>query len=87
MLNFHFSSTKIFIIVFLGSNPQNEVAFGVYGAPGDFKKDSPVDRKRIIRKVIQDGSPSTPMKVSVAPNPRETDIITVKCCLIALLIS
>ena len=68
------------MVIFLGSNPQNEVAFGVYGSPGDFKKDSPVDRKRIIRKVIQDGNPSTPPKVSVAPHPRETDIIMVKYC-------
>ena len=69
----------------LGSNPQNEVSFGVYGTPGDVAKDSPVERKRVIKKVIQDGSPSVPTKVNTPSHPGESDIVVVSFFLIATL--
>ena len=61
----------------LGSNPQNEVSFGVYGTPGNVAKDSPVEGKRVIKKVIQDGSPSMPSKVNTSSHPGEADIVMV----------
>lgn len=58
-----------------GSNPQNEVSFGVYGTPGNVAKDSPVEGKRVVKKVIQDGSPSMPSKVNTSSHPGEADIV------------
>ena len=68
--------------VIVGSSPstantQNEVAFGVYGRSGDEGKDSQFQRKQIVRKVIQDGSPKTPVRMNATHEIDETDIVMV----------
>ncbi|XP_065068071.1 protein Daple-like isoform X1 [Rhopilema esculentum] len=63
-----------------GSNPsttsgQNEVAFGVIGNRGDRVRNSPVQRVRVMRKVVAGGSPNSNVRSNTEKEVDDTDIV------------